>query len=108
MGIWETTDFWVTFVSRFFTIGASGIAIWVFITKRKQFSDFFIGLISYHNNIAIRQLQQLIDQMEKCSEHEKERIRMLLAEIRGTIEASEILLSHLTEELDEIVLYLDR
>jgi len=113
MDFWLTTDFWITFVSRFFTIGASGIAIWVFVFKRTEAANALNLLINYATRISISDLLQKVRQLNQYSnpdpdtgiEH-KEELLDLLASINGHLKGNKRLGQHFKDEVKTITRYM--
>lgn len=92
----------VSLVSNILTILASGIAIYLFCTKRKEISSVFHVLINYTQQLSLSEIKEKIERLNeynaKDPEH-SEKIINILNEIVGQIKGNDKLKTHFAEIL---------
>jgi predicted HTH domain antitoxin len=93
---------YVSLVSSVFTILASGIAIYLFVVKRKSISSIFSLLINYSYQLTLSELKEKLEKLNdynaKDSE-QNEHIVNILNEIIGQVRGNDKLKSHFSELL---------
>lgn len=87
-------DIWATIVSMFadvLTIAASGIAIYLFLTKRKTVSLAFRTLLNYSSQMTLSELKAKLDRLNELTADDQEQaqeVRNILSDITGQIEGN--------------------
>lgn len=96
---------YIAFTSNLFTICASGIAIYLFFTKRKTFSSVFHLLINYSYQLTLSELKEKLEKLNdynaKNSE-QNEKIVYILNDIIGQIRGNNKLRKHFSELLTQM------
>lgn len=95
-------------ISDIFTIVASGIAIYLFIFKRKSISTTIKLLLNYSSQITLSELRAKIDRLNNFNSNEpsdKTEIICLLNEIIGQIKGNKILKNKYSDILKKITQY---
>ena len=95
----------VTGMSNIFTIIASGIAIYVFLTKRRELSRALQILLNYSFQTTLNELREKLERLNEYNANEPAdvlEIRNILHEIAGQIRGNEKLLSASSELLGRI------
>ena len=98
---------WISFISNLFTIGASGIAIWLFIAKKETFRSLFSILINYSFQLTISEIKEKIERLNEYnakSPDELDKIVNIVNEIVGQIRGNETLKDHFAELLTRLEL----
>lgn len=84
----------VSFLSNILTIIATGIAIYIYICKRKSIASFFSILLNYSTQISLTELRTKLETLNDLNaEDEKERKEVIniLNDIAGQIRGNPIL-----------------
>lgn len=84
----------VSFISDFFSAIAAGIAIYLFIYKRKSIISFFNLLLNYSVQISVRELTTKIDTLNDLNadnDIQKKEVVNIFNEIAGQIRRNPIL-----------------
>ncbi|MEW8512341.1 MAG: hypothetical protein AB2608_16010 [Candidatus Thiodiazotropha sp.] len=98
----ETTMNFITAISNLFTILASGIAIWVFFTKRKAISSAFSLLVNYSFQLTLSELKEKLERLNDfhaADDAGREQIVILLHETVGQIKGN----SRLRKPMNDLV-----
>ncbi|RYZ76812.1 MAG: hypothetical protein EOP04_31635 [Proteobacteria bacterium] len=98
-------DFWVNFLANFFTIVASGIAIYVFIVNRDKLTSALNAIVNYSIQLTLSDLRYKVERMNDYTAADPEQrneIINLLHDIEGQIIGNKILTSALSEQLAKI------
>ena len=109
MDLIKNIDFWVTFVSRFFSIFAAGIAIFLFFFKRTKISTVIQFILNYSKQITLNELKFKFERLNDFTtkeEESKNEIINILGEIEGQILGNEILKKELEDLLNKIHSYI--
>tara|TARA_R110000737_G_scaffold278495_1_gene285259 strand:+ start:96 stop:518 length:423 start_codon:yes stop_codon:yes gene_type:complete len=96
---------WISLISNTFTIVASGIAIFVFLTKRKSIASVFDLLINYTYQLSLSEIKEKLEKLNEYNakdSEDNEKIINILNEIIGQIKGNETLKAHFSELLKEI------
>lgn len=96
---------WVTLISNIFTIGASGIAIYLFIAKKETINSLFDTLINYTYQLSISEVKEKIERLNEYNAknaEDFEKIINILNEIIGQIKGNEKLKHHFSDLLSRI------
>ncbi len=84
----------VSFLSNIFTIIAAGIAIYIYIFKRKSIESFFNILINYSTQISLTELKTKLEKLNDLNaedENERKEVINILNDIAGQIKGNPIL-----------------
>lgn len=98
-----------TFIADLFTIGASGIAIYLFITKRNAISAVFSLLINYTYQLTLSELKEkleLLNEYNANDDTEIEKVISLFHEISGQIKGNDKLKDRfvdITKKIEDLV-----
>lgn len=95
-------------ISEIFTIVASGIAIYLFIFKRKSIATAIKLLLNYSSQITLSELRIKIDRLndfKSAEPSEKIEIIYLLNEIIGQISGNKILKNEYSDILKKLIQY---
>lgn len=93
---------WVSLISNLLTICASGIAIYIFFTKRKEISSVFSILINYTHQLSLSEVREKIERLNEYNAKDAdqcEQIVNIFNEIIGQIRGNERLKPHFSELL---------
>lgn len=96
---------WAALISNIFTIGASGIAIYIFIAKKEAIRSLFNTLINYTFQLSISEIKEKLERLNDYNAKDSddmEKIVNILNEIIGQIKGNEKLKSHFAELLSRI------
>ena len=99
---------WASFLSSLFTIAASAIAIYLFLSKGKTISKVFDLLVNYTYQLTLSELKEKLEKLNEYNANEpadKEKIINILNEIMGQIKGNDSLKLHFTATLDLIRKY---
>ncbi len=110
MEIFDQVNYWTTFVSRLFTIGATGIAIWVFIFNREKISSAFDLLLNYSKRMTLNELNNKIQRLNDFTANDatqKMEVINILSEIEGQIIGNKKIAGDLKAQLSKIHRYID-
>jgi DNA-binding FrmR family transcriptional regulator len=92
-------------ITSIFTIGASGIAIYLFIFKQRPIKSLFKLLISYSFQISQQELKEKLEHLNDLNasdDTQKEEVINILNDIEGQIRGNSILLENCKEILKKI------
>lgn len=92
-----------------FTIVASGIAIWIFITKRRAITSVFRLLLKYGYQITLSELRSKLDRiadLRVADDTQKEQIINIMSEVLGQIRGNPRLRSWFAEEMKSVELFI--
>jgi len=110
MELIEQIEFWVTFASRFFTIGATGIAIWVFIKNKDKISSAIDVLLNYSKRITLNELKYKIERLNDYTTNDtgqKKEIINILSDIEGQILGNKKVHDELENQVKKIQEFID-
>lgn len=102
---------YTSWVSNLLTIGASAIAIYLFIAKRNSIGSVFRLLINYGYQLSISELKEKLERLNDFNandETDRERILNLFNEIIGQIRGNDKLsklLGQLLKKIERLVTY---
>jgi len=100
-------EFWVTFLSRIITIGAGGIAIYVFVKNKDRISTAVDLLINFSYRITLNELSNKLERLnEFIATSQKEELINLLSDIEGQLSGNKRLRDELPELLEKIKDYI--
>jgi predicted PurR-regulated permease PerM len=95
----------VTILSNIFTIIASSIAIYIFITKRETISTVFNLLINYTFQLSLSEIKEKLEKLNEYNAknaEDNEKVINILNEIVGQIKGNDKLRKHFQELLSEV------
>jgi len=93
---------WTSLASNLSTIFASGIAIFLFLFKRKKISSVFDLLINYSYQLSLAEVKEKIERLNEYNAKDPEQSEMVINifnEIIGQIRGNQKLKSHFSELL---------
>jgi len=93
---------WLSLTSNVFTILASGIAIYLFVVKRKAISSAFNLLINYTYQLTLTEVNEKLERLNEYNANDPEQceqIRNIVNEIIGQIKGNLKLKGHFKEIL---------
>ena len=93
---------WISLASNLFTIFASGVAIYVFFTKREEISSVFNLLLNYTHQLSLSEVKEKIERLNEYNAKDPdqyEHIVNIFNEIIGQIRGNEKLKNHFSELL---------
>lgn len=93
---------WVSLISNIFTVFASGIAIYLFLFKRKTISSVFNLLINYTYQLSLSEVKEKIERLNEYNAKDPEqsdKIVNIFNEIIGQIRGNKRLKAHFSELL---------
>lgn len=96
---------YLSLISNVFTIGASGIAIYLFIAKRKSISSVFQLLMNYGYQLSLSEIKEKLEKLNDYNAkdpEQSEHIVNILNEIIGQIRGNDKLSRHFTELLSTL------
>ncbi len=91
-------------LSNFLTIVASGIAIYVFIAKRQQISSAFRLLLGYSFQLTLSELKEKLERLNDFhagDEEGRKRIEILLHETIGQLQGNQLLREKMSDLIDQ-------
>jgi hypothetical protein len=97
----------VGFLADFFTIWASGIAIYLFIYKSDSIKSVITLLLNYSYHLTLSELKEKLEKLNDFQGDSPEGfmgIKEVLSDLKGQIKGNDNLLRH----LQDIILELDR
>lgn len=103
-------DFWITFASRFFTIGAASIAIYVYFANRDKISSAIKLLMNYSKQLTLSELYFKIERLNELTTNDvaqKKEIINILSEIEGQITGNRIIKSELESQIAKIKYFIE-
>ena len=95
----------VSFFSNLLTIGASGIAIYIFIIKRTAISTVFDLLVNYTYQLSLSEVKEKLEKLNEYNAKDaddNEKIINILNEIIGQIKGNTKLKIHFADNIKEI------
>lgn len=96
---------WVSLISNIFTIFASGIAIYIFIAKRKEISSVVNLLLNYTHQMSLSEVKEKIERLNEYNakdSDECEKIINIFNEIMGQIRGNEKLNEYFSDLLNKM------
>ncbi|WP_417541971.1 hypothetical protein [Methylophaga thalassica] len=96
---------WISLVSNGLTIVASGIAIYVFFTKRESIATIFSLLLNYTYQLSLSEMKEKLEKLNEYNAKdpdENEKIVNILNEVCGQIKGNERLSENFKEIVEEI------
>ncbi|WP_444932874.1 hypothetical protein [Microbulbifer sp. JTAC008] len=103
---------YISLVSNLFTIFASGIAIYLFLAKRKSISSVFHLLMNYGYQLSLSEIKEKLEKLNDYNAKDSdqcEQIINILNEIIGQIRGNDKLRNHFSSFLNKLeVLVSDR
>lgn len=96
---------YITIISNGFTIVASGIAIYIFITKRESIYSAFNLLINYSYQLSLSELKEKLEKLNDYKADDPEQYKQIiniLHEIIGQIRGNDKLKDHFSEMLQKL------
>lgn len=93
---------WVSLISNIFTIFASGLAIYIFLSKREEISSVFNLLINYTHQLSLAEVKEKIERLNEYNAKDPEQcehIVNIFNEIIGQIRGNDSLKNHFSELL---------
>ncbi len=100
MEVLKNIDLFINIAGNTFTVFASGIAIYLFLFKRKTISSAFSLLLNYSNQITQIELRSKLDRLNDLStEDKREEVINVFHEIVGQIQGNKIL----SERCDSVI-----
>ena len=96
---------WLTITSNIFSIFASGIAIYLFLFKKKAISAVFGLLVNYTFQLSLSEIKEKLERLNEYNAknpEQCEKIVNILNEIIGQIRGNSKLKIHFTEILSTI------
>lgn len=93
---------WVSLISNIFTIFASGLAIYIFLSKREEISSVFNLLINYTHQLSLAEVKEKIERLNEYNAKDPEQcehIVNIFNEIIGQIRGNDNLKNHFSELL---------
>lgn len=92
----------ISVVSNIFTIAASGIAIYIFFTKRKAISSMFNLLMNYSYQLTLSELKEKLERLNDNNAKDPdqcEHIVNIFNEIMGQIRGNDKLKVHFEDQV---------
>lgn len=65
--MWEVIDKTISVVADMFTIGASGIAIFLFFFKRNDIGAFFRAVVNFTNQTSLAEVRQKLEELSSLN-----------------------------------------
>ncbi|WP_018293449.1 hypothetical protein [Mariprofundus ferrooxydans] len=96
---------WISLASNIFTIFASGLAIYIFFSKREEISSVFNLLINYTHQLSLSEVKEKIERLNEYNAKDPEQcehVVNIFNEIIGQIRGNERLKSHFSELLGKM------
>lgn len=100
----------VSIISSIFSTIAAGIAIYLFIFKRKSISSIFHLLLNYSFQISITELRTKLEKLNDLNANDnehKEEVINIFNEIEGQILGNSVLKKKCSDILEKISKYID-
>lgn len=91
---WNNTKQFASFMSDLFTIIASGIAIWIFITKRSEIKSFAATITSFVHQNSLAELRlklELLGNLNASDQQQRAEIVAIFHDICGQIDGNPVL-----------------
>jgi hypothetical protein len=89
------------------TIGASGIAIYLFIAKRKKLSAALNAVLGFSFQLTVSELKEKLERLNDLNsknEVDREKVELLFHEIIGQIKGNVVLKRHFTGVIENLEL----
>ncbi|KAB0317253.1 MULTISPECIES: hypothetical protein [Vibrio] len=99
---------WISLISNIVTIGASSIAIYLFLAKKESFTAVFRMLVNYTYQLSLSEVKEKLEKLNEYNakdENENEKIVNILNEIVGQIKGNDKLKQHFSSSLSDIDMY---
>lgn len=96
---------WASLISNILTILASGIAIYIFFSKREEISSIFELLVNYTHQLSLSEVKEKIERLNEYNAKDPEQCEQVINifnEIIGQIKGNDRLSSHFSELLQKI------
>ncbi|OEC90735.1 hypothetical protein [Acinetobacter sp. YK3] len=97
----------ISVIANLFTIFASGIAIWLFLTKSKEIKLAFKLMLNWSFQLTLTDLKSKVERLNEYNANnsdEIEEIRNILHEIAGQIRGN----SRLNQQAPELIMKVER
>lgn len=97
----------ISVIANLFTILASGIAIWLFLTKSKEIKYAFKLMLNWSFQLTLTDLKSKVERLNEYNANnsdEIEEIRNILHEIAGQMRGN----SQLTQQAPELIMKIER
>ena len=108
---WQTIYEIAGFVGSLFTTVASGIAIWVFVRKRKAISSVFNLLANFSYQLTLSELKEKLERLNDYNVNnadDMEKIVNILHELEGQIRGNDKLKLHFSDQVVTIQKFCDK
>lgn len=95
----------IALVANVMTVGASGIAIYLFVFKSKYIATVFNVLVSYSSQLTLSELKEKLDLLNDLHANEandREEIVNVLHEITGQLKGNPKLTPHFADLIERI------
>jgi hypothetical protein len=89
-----------------FTIVASGLAIYIFFTKRQEIASAFRVLLNFSSQLALGELRLKLDQLNDLSANDptdKDKVVNIFNDILGQIRGNKVLCIHCADVMPKLV-----
>ncbi|MGY5514638.1 hypothetical protein ACXHQ0_27365 [Vibrio antiquarius] len=99
---------WISLISNIVTIGASSIAIYLFLAKKESFTAVFRLLVNYTYQLSLSEVKEKLEKLNEYNakdDKENEKIVYILNEIVGQIKGNDKLKAHFSSSLSDIDMY---
>lgn len=96
---------YVSFAANILTVLASGIAIYIFMTKKKEISSVFSLLLDYTYQLSLSELKEKLERVSEYSAKDPDQCEMIVNifhEIIGQIKGNEKLKTHFSQVLQDM------
>lgn len=101
----------ISLVSNIFTIGASGIALYLFIFKRRKISIAINLLLNYSTQLTLSELKSKLERLNHYNANvteQKEEVINILHEINGQVKGNSLLKDNLSEVMANVNKYINK
>jgi len=92
----------ISFISDIFSVAASGIAIFLFLFKRKEISSAFGILLNYTYQLSLSELKEKLERLNEYNAKDPEELETVVNifhEIMGQIRGNDKLKSHFSRKI---------
>jgi len=96
---------WASLISNVFTVFASGIAIYIFFSKREEISSVFKLLVNYTHQLSLSEVKEKIERLNEYNAKDPEQcehVVNIFNEIIGQIRGNDGLKAHFSELLEKM------
>lgn len=93
---------WISLISNLLTIGASGIAIYLFTFKRKSISSVISLLVNYTYQLSLSEVKEKLERLNDFNANDpeqKETVIIIMNELVGQIRGNEKFKVHFSDIL---------